>query len=173
MRVDHGGLDVGVAEKFLHRADVLAGFQQMGGEAVPKAVRREANRQPGLPYGFLHRALDALFVNVVSPDVAAARVLREIVRRKDILPAPLKGSRRILARQRAGNLDLVHVSGLVRQVLLLPSFEPPLQFLAVSRRQRDVAVLVSFGFAHDNAVLIELHFLHAQPRQPEAPKREG
>ena len=26
MRVDHGGLDVGVAEKFLHRADVLAGF---------------------------------------------------------------------------------------------------------------------------------------------------
>ena len=44
MRVDHGGLDVGLAEKFLHRADVLAGFQQMGGEAVPKAVRREANR---------------------------------------------------------------------------------------------------------------------------------
>jgi len=27
MRVDHGGLDVGVAEKFLHRADILAGFQ--------------------------------------------------------------------------------------------------------------------------------------------------
>ena len=64
----------------------------MGGEAVPKAVRCEANRQPGLSYGFLYRALDALFVNVVPPDVAAARVLREIVRHKDILPAPLKGS---------------------------------------------------------------------------------
>jgi len=30
MRVDHGGLDVGMAEKLLHRADVLAGFQQHG-----------------------------------------------------------------------------------------------------------------------------------------------
>ena len=28
MRVDPGGLDVGVAEKFLHRADVLADFPQ-------------------------------------------------------------------------------------------------------------------------------------------------
>ena len=32
--VDHGGRDIGVAEQFLHRADVLAGFEQMGGEGV-------------------------------------------------------------------------------------------------------------------------------------------
>lgn len=76
MRADHGGLDVGVAEKLLHRANVLAGFHQMGGEAVPKAVGREANRQPGLPYGSLHRALDALFVNVVPLTAAAGSVAR-------------------------------------------------------------------------------------------------
>jgi len=33
VRVDHGGLHVGVAEEFLHGADVLAGFQQMSGES--------------------------------------------------------------------------------------------------------------------------------------------
>jgi hypothetical protein len=54
MGVNHSGLDVGVAKKFLHCADVLAGFQQMGGETVPKAVRRETNRQPALPNGLLH-----------------------------------------------------------------------------------------------------------------------
>ena len=77
MGIDHGGLDVGVAEEFLDGADVLSGLQQMGGEAVPKAVRREANRQPALPDGLLNRPLNKLFVNMVTSGMAAAGVLRE------------------------------------------------------------------------------------------------
>jgi len=69
MRVDHGGLDVGVAEKFLHGADVLAGFQQMSSEAMAEAVGCEPDRQTRLPHSLLYRALDTLFVNVVSPSV--------------------------------------------------------------------------------------------------------
>jgi len=34
VRVDHGGLDVGVAEQLLHSADVVARLKQMGGEGV-------------------------------------------------------------------------------------------------------------------------------------------
>ena len=38
VRVDHGGLDVGVAEQFLHGADVGAGLQQIRGEGVTQPV---------------------------------------------------------------------------------------------------------------------------------------
>ena len=38
VRVDHGGLDVGVAEQFLHGADVGAELQQMRGEGVTQRV---------------------------------------------------------------------------------------------------------------------------------------
>ena len=34
MRVDHRGLEVAVAEEFLHGADVVAGLQKMGREGV-------------------------------------------------------------------------------------------------------------------------------------------
>jgi hypothetical protein len=37
--VDHGRLEVAVAEELLDRADVVAGFQQVGGEGVPQGVR--------------------------------------------------------------------------------------------------------------------------------------
>jgi hypothetical protein len=34
MGVDHGGRDIGVSEEFLHGANVIAIFQQMGSKAV-------------------------------------------------------------------------------------------------------------------------------------------
>ena len=37
--VDLGGADVGVAEQFLYRAQITAGFQQMAGEGVSQGVR--------------------------------------------------------------------------------------------------------------------------------------
>ena len=42
MGVDHGGADIGVAQQFLHGADVGAGLQQMRGQtnAVACAPRR-------------------------------------------------------------------------------------------------------------------------------------
>ena len=38
MRVDHCGIDVFVAHQLLDRADVLAAFQEVGGEGVPKGM---------------------------------------------------------------------------------------------------------------------------------------
>ena len=38
VRVDHGGLDVLVAKEFLHRADVLAVLEKMGGKGMPRAM---------------------------------------------------------------------------------------------------------------------------------------
>ena len=54
---------------------------------------------------------------------------------------------------------------LVDQVLLPTSFEPLLKFLAISCWQGYVTVLVPLGSPNDDSVLIELHFLYAQPQQ--------
>jgi len=36
--VDHGGFDVFVAEEFLNGADVVAGFEKVGGEGMTEGV---------------------------------------------------------------------------------------------------------------------------------------
>ena len=51
MRVDHRRRHVRVAEQLLHRADVVAGFQQVRREAVPQRVAAEGPRYPGAAPG--------------------------------------------------------------------------------------------------------------------------
>jgi hypothetical protein len=46
VRVDHGGLDAGVAEQFLDGANVIARLQQMRGEGVAKRVTGGAFGDP-------------------------------------------------------------------------------------------------------------------------------
>lgn len=46
--VDLGSRYIGVAQEFLHGAQVLRGLQQMAGEAVAQAVRVYVYRQPRL-----------------------------------------------------------------------------------------------------------------------------
>ena len=41
MGVDLGGGDVGMAEQHLHRAQIGAAFEQMGGEGVAQDVRAD------------------------------------------------------------------------------------------------------------------------------------
>lgn len=36
--IDHGGLHILVPEQFLNRADIVAGLQQVGGEAVAEGM---------------------------------------------------------------------------------------------------------------------------------------
>ncbi len=44
--VDHGGRDIVVAQKLLHRADVIATLEQMGGKAVAQGVAAARSRGP-------------------------------------------------------------------------------------------------------------------------------
>ncbi len=58
--IDLRGADIGVAEQFLHRAQVLRRLQQMAGEAVAQHVRMQALAQlagAGSLHPFVHRAL--------------------------------------------------------------------------------------------------------------------
>lgn len=38
MGVNHGRLDIGVPEQLLRSANILAGFQQVGGKRVPQGI---------------------------------------------------------------------------------------------------------------------------------------
>ena len=70
MVVEH----VRVAEQFLHRADVVATFEQVRGEGMAQRVRRyrldDARRARRLLDGALH----ALLVDMVAAHRAGARV---------------------------------------------------------------------------------------------------
>src|SRR5512139_1445323 len=47
MGVDHGGLHIAMAQKFLHGADVIACLQQLRGKAMPQRVRAGWLRNAG------------------------------------------------------------------------------------------------------------------------------
>jgi len=51
MRVDHRRLHVRVAEKFLHRADVVPGFQQVCGKRVAEAMAGSVFGEAGGAHG--------------------------------------------------------------------------------------------------------------------------
>lgn len=74
MRVYLRGFDILVAEQLLHRADVIAGLQEVGGEAVAERVWGDgfgdAGGQRRSAHGLLHGAVvDMIAIEnaVVSP----------------------------------------------------------------------------------------------------------
>ena len=88
--VDHGGLQVAVAEELLDGSDVGSGFEEVGGEGVAEGVGRDvlvkAGGDGGLPDGALGRG----FVKVVPPQFANARAGGEPGSRETRARAPCR-----------------------------------------------------------------------------------
>ena len=74
MRIDHGGLDVLVAEQFLDCADVVAIFQQVGGEGMTEGVRGDAFLDPRFAGGLPDCLLQTAGAHVVAAGDSCARV---------------------------------------------------------------------------------------------------
>jgi len=89
--VDHRRRDIAVAEQFLHRADVRAGFEQVGGEAVPQRVATDGFRDVRLACGISYGPLQSSFVDVVPPCFSRGRIDIKARCREDVLPSPLAG----------------------------------------------------------------------------------
>ena len=68
MGVDHGGLEVPVAQEFLYGSDVVAVFQQVGCEAVPQGVHRCLLGNPRSKERLLERLLKGRWMDVVAAD---------------------------------------------------------------------------------------------------------
>jgi len=70
VRVDHRGAHVAVAEQFLDRPDVIAGFEQMRRKRVTKRVARGGSRDSSRMGGILRGALQDGFMQVMPATLA-------------------------------------------------------------------------------------------------------
>ena len=74
MGVDHRRPDIRVAEELLDGADVVAGFEEMGGEGVAEGVTGDSARDAYGERGIVDCALDRALVIVVTVLVAGGVV---------------------------------------------------------------------------------------------------
>ena len=78
MGVNHGGFDVLVAEKFLHRSNVIAGLQEVRSKAMTEGMGRD---RFGDAAGFgrgANRPLQIGVVSVVAAGRAAAGIYAQL-----------------------------------------------------------------------------------------------
>ena len=64
--IDHGGADMSVNEQFLDDANVIAAFEELSGETVPKCVGGSMFRDSRRPDGFLYDFLNDRLIDVVA-----------------------------------------------------------------------------------------------------------
>jgi len=74
MRVDHCGLNIGVAEQFLDGSDIISVFQKMGCKAVPKSVNRDRLWNIGFLCGRFDLFLKGAGMNMMSSNLTASGV---------------------------------------------------------------------------------------------------
>jgi hypothetical protein len=72
--IDLSGGDVGVAEEFLDGADIVAGFEEVGGEGVAEGVATDGFRDLGELNGGANGALEDLLIEVITAGFAGARI---------------------------------------------------------------------------------------------------
>jgi hypothetical protein len=91
-----------MSEEFLHGADIVAVFEQVGGETVAEGVRADRLDDARQAGRLLDRFLQTALAQVVAARDAAARVFREALGGEDALPAPLLVGIGVLAGQGIG-----------------------------------------------------------------------
>src|SRR5438067_13275294 len=74
VRVDHGGLEIRVAEQLLHRADVVTIFEQGGGKGVPQRVTASALRQSRITPRTLPGSLPGRLMQVLPRRYPCVRI---------------------------------------------------------------------------------------------------
>ncbi len=92
-------------EQFLHGPNIVAGFQQLRGERVPKGMAGDVFGDPGHASRGAYRFLQTTFIQVMAALDARAGVYRAAFGGKHLLPAPLTVSVGIFALQRVRQID--------------------------------------------------------------------
>lgn len=67
MRIDLGGAHVLVTQQFLHSTNIVAIFQQVGGERMTQAMTTGGFLDAALANRLLYRFLDGIGVHMVAP----------------------------------------------------------------------------------------------------------
>jgi len=97
MGINHRCFDILVTESLLHRANVVAILQAMRRKAVTESMAGDSFLYLSQVYRLPHGSLSACFMAMMSSCDTTARLLRQPIRRKDVLPKPLAIGMRLLA----------------------------------------------------------------------------
>jgi len=120
MGINHGGGDIGVTQELLDGADVVAAFQQMGGKAVTQGMTVDPLTDRGRHGRLFDALLQAVFMDMVPPGLAAARIERQPAAGKNILPGPFLRGIGIFPGQGVGKKDLTRPLGQIILVQPVP-----------------------------------------------------
>ena len=149
-------------EQLLHRPDVGARLQQVGGKGVAKGMAAHVFRDAGGARCALHSPDKVIFVYVVAPDHTGARIGGELVRGEDEFPAPFVRRVRVLAEEGVRQLHIAEAVGEIPVVQRLHANQVRLERLDHRLRQHRHAVFSAFAIAHQNLPVVEIHILYAQ-----------
>jgi hypothetical protein len=100
MGVNHGGLHIFVPEEFLDGPDIIALLEELSRETVPKGMAADVFVEPHHTPCLAHHLLQSTLTQVMAADDPRARVFRQTVGGKDVLPDPEPTGTRILPFQR-------------------------------------------------------------------------
>ena len=100
--VNLGGGYVPVPEELLHGADVVAVFQQVGGEGVAEGVGAGSLGDAGMPDRVSDRPLKDGLMEVVTAVLAGCPIDVDSGGREDPLPRPFAAGVRVLAGEGPG-----------------------------------------------------------------------
>ena len=175
MRVNHGGAHIRMAEQLLHRSNVVARLQQMGGKRVAQHMRAHRLGDLRSPRSLPNRPLHRLGVHMVAPlhrlarTRIGARIHRPHRRRKHVLPRPAAVGVRVLHRQCMGQ---IHPPQPRLQVFFMQrpcTLQLSLQICDQVFRQHRHPILVALALANQYLAPRKLHILHPQAQRLQQP----
>lgn len=155
-----------MTEQFLYGADVVTGFEQMGRERMPQRVRRCELCNPRRSKRDSHRALHDLRVQVITPTRAGARIHRQAVGRKHILPGPLPRGAPLPLVQSVRQVDRPEAVLKVLPVQCVRDFQLQFESGPQCRGQHRHAILCALAIPGQNLATQEVEVLHPQACPP-------
>ena len=164
MGIDHGGVDVAVAQQFLDRPDIVPFFQEMGSERMPEGMAGDPLRNSRGRRRILHRSLKNGLVEMVPEEEAGFRIPVFSARREYPLPAPLPVGIGKFNVQPSGKCN---ASASLLQILFVANpdlLEVQLQAVFDGARQYGHAILVPFSLPHGDLPVPEVDILDAEPQ---------
>jgi hypothetical protein len=162
--VDHGRADVGVAEQFLDGADIVAGFEQVCGEAMTESVATNFLGEPGVDDGCLHTFLEEIFVPVVAAQhlVAGAGIHAESARGEEELPAQVRVGGGELLGERVGKPDAAVAAAKVAIVKAFDLVDLIVESSFGAEGEGDEAVFFAFAVADHDLLAGEIDIFDAE-----------
>ncbi len=163
MGVDHSRAEILVTQKLLDCADIITGFEQVRGKAVPKRVRSSRFGYPCGPHCPPDRLLDRSGAGVVTPGHAGPGVHRAARGGEYVLPAPLLTRVRVFAGQREGQIDFAKPFDHIALVELLDPHEVVAKRKLNGLGKHRHPIFLALAVAHGDRPVGEIDVLHPQP----------